>query len=296
MLILTEFGAGIETLHFLSDRPATQYRCQFMFTIIIQEIIPLFPDLKFLTWNFSESGHGKGAADGVGATLKRTADHVVANEGDVSNIEQFISEVMQRIKGIRIIPVLSVQNEELAGKIKKCSKPVKGTMKIHQIQWSKYEKNKLYFNTLSCFTCKTGKCIHYPLTEIDYSDSMDHKTVHVSERTVPEASQPPVPEALEPIKDALVEDDWVVVRFQVEEGKGERKWLGKIERINKNDTFLINFLRPQVTRLNSGFIYSYPKKEDHFAVCKSQILYSVTPPQILHRGIMKFAIHHSALL
>ncbi|GBM33673.1 hypothetical protein AVEN_203708-1 [Araneus ventricosus] len=39
------------------------------------------------TWSFFESGHGKGAADGIGATLKRCADQVVAHGTDISNAE-----------------------------------------------------------------------------------------------------------------------------------------------------------------------------------------------------------------
>ena len=44
-----------------------------------------------VTWNFFKSGHGKGAADGIGGTVKREADRLVTHgikrhhwrEGDV---------------------------------------------------------------------------------------------------------------------------------------------------------------------------------------------------------------------
>lgn len=40
-----------------------------------------------LTWNYSESGHGKGAPDGVGGTLKRTADQLIAEGKDLATFQ-----------------------------------------------------------------------------------------------------------------------------------------------------------------------------------------------------------------
>ena len=37
------------------------------------------------TWNFLEAGHGKRAADGIGAVVKRTADAYVNKVGDITN-------------------------------------------------------------------------------------------------------------------------------------------------------------------------------------------------------------------
>ncbi|VVC99723.1 unnamed protein product, partial [Leptidea sinapis] len=64
---------NVNQLHFLSDSPSSQYRNKTMF-YIISKLYWNFPYLKLVTWNFSEAGHGKGAADGVGGTVKRIAD------------------------------------------------------------------------------------------------------------------------------------------------------------------------------------------------------------------------------
>ena len=42
-------------------------------------------------WNFLESSHGKGPADGIGAAVKNMADRQVAHGKDVLDIEQFMS-------------------------------------------------------------------------------------------------------------------------------------------------------------------------------------------------------------
>lgn len=70
-----------------------------MFFIIIDQIVPLFPNLESLLWNLSEAGHGKSAADGIGATMKRTADQIVAQEEDIADVAQFLAKVTERVKG-----------------------------------------------------------------------------------------------------------------------------------------------------------------------------------------------------
>lgn len=43
-----------------------------------------FPELKTVTWNFSEPGHGKGAMDGIGGSLKRNSDRNVLHGKPIS--------------------------------------------------------------------------------------------------------------------------------------------------------------------------------------------------------------------
>lgn len=67
----------IRKLHILSDGPSTQYKNKTKFYLFSQHLVHDL-GLKCATWNFSESGHGKGAADGIGAVVKRIADAMVA--------------------------------------------------------------------------------------------------------------------------------------------------------------------------------------------------------------------------
>ena len=48
------------------------------------------PNIKYFSWNFCESGHGKGAMDGVGGSMKRTADAFVLHGNDIMSVEDFI--------------------------------------------------------------------------------------------------------------------------------------------------------------------------------------------------------------
>jgi hypothetical protein len=58
------------TLHFYSEGPSTQYKQKANFFLLSQEVERR--DTSGGTWNFYESGHGKGIPDGVGGSLKRS--------------------------------------------------------------------------------------------------------------------------------------------------------------------------------------------------------------------------------
>lgn len=65
----------VERLHFFSDGQATQYKQKGNFYLLSTE--PFKHGFKDLSWNFFEASHGKGAPDGIGGTLKRSADRIV---------------------------------------------------------------------------------------------------------------------------------------------------------------------------------------------------------------------------
>ena len=78
----------VSVLYFYSDGPTAQYRQKgnfYQFSSITK-----CNNIKFSTWNFTEAGHcGKGAPDGIGAVLKRTADQIVSQGRDIPNASAF---------------------------------------------------------------------------------------------------------------------------------------------------------------------------------------------------------------
>jgi hypothetical protein len=65
----------IERVTVVSDSPTSQYRNR-MTLYLIDRLLRKQNILRW-QWLYSEAGHGKGAADGVGAALKRRCDEVV---------------------------------------------------------------------------------------------------------------------------------------------------------------------------------------------------------------------------
>jgi hypothetical protein len=129
--VLSEYRHA-KTIHFVSDSPSAQYQNKSMFHIMFTKIIPMFPDLEEFSWDFSESGHGKGPADGVGGVVKRTCDQMVSlNVQDISNFEEFSACIRQYIKNVRIMDAANRDNDlekDVAG-----AKPVKGKMILGQV-------------------------------------------------------------------------------------------------------------------------------------------------------------------
>lgn len=84
-----QFNPRINTVHFMSDGPLTQYRNRKNFYLMCT--LPFLRGIKEITWNFSEKAHGKGAPDGVGGSMKRIADAFVLQGGDIQQPEELFS-------------------------------------------------------------------------------------------------------------------------------------------------------------------------------------------------------------
>lgn len=149
----------LTTIHFLSDSPSSQYRNRFIF-YMMTKLNEQLPNLKLISWNYHEAGHGKGAPDGIGAVVKRTADNHVKYGGDVATFEDFVEVVQKNIKNVELIVI-----EEEAISKKKIPKNIpafKGTIRVHQAVWSSSLRFDVVLRSLSCFACRDSyvPCIH----------------------------------------------------------------------------------------------------------------------------------------
>ncbi|KAK6178007.1 hypothetical protein SNE40_012853 [Patella caerulea] len=68
--------------------------------------VPFDLGFKSVTWNYPESGHGKGPADGVGAAIKTAADRLVVHGTDITNADELLDamESQTTIKMSKIDP------------------------------------------------------------------------------------------------------------------------------------------------------------------------------------------------
>ena len=83
--VLNELESTVSDITIVSDSPFTQYRNKFMIWFIAKYAEDYN---KTITWIFTESGHGKGPADGVGASVKNT----VSNDIIALNPNKVISD------------------------------------------------------------------------------------------------------------------------------------------------------------------------------------------------------------
>lgn len=187
----------IENLHFISDSVSAQYRNKTIFNLMQERIPSLFPKLKKITWNYTEAGHGKGAPDGVGGTVKRIADEAVCQGQDIYNFETFFELLRQKTNKILCLTVTEEMIEEERRMIEEVS-PLKGTMDVHQACWLLNEV-KMKFRRLSCFSNQCEKiCIFY----------------HLSEKSMQPTSKEIDIESCIDEKQSFKLGDWVAVAFQ----------------------------------------------------------------------------------
>jgi hypothetical protein len=120
---------GQTIIHFLSDGPTTQYRNKTNMFLFSTKIF----DFGFQsgTWNFLEAGHGKGAADGIGAVVKRTGDRHVLAGHDI----KCAADLKNALKDSSIHVFEVTESDIMAIEIPTAAniKAVPQTMRIHQV-------------------------------------------------------------------------------------------------------------------------------------------------------------------
>ncbi|CAI5695050.1 unnamed protein product [Oreochromis niloticus] len=160
----------IKHLHVFSDGPATQYKQKGNFYLLSKE--PFKKGFKNISWNFFEASHGKGAPDGIGATLKRSADTIVRHGGDIPNAEAMFHKLRDMGTSVELF---FVGEDDVERKVKEIIDgptlvPVKGTMKIHQVL--SFSPGTIKYRDITCL-CQADKgvldCECYGLKEISLS-------------------------------------------------------------------------------------------------------------------------------
>lgn len=153
----------LKKVNILSDGPSTQYKNKTMFQL--QKYLGSKLEVDQINWHYCESSHGKGAPDGVGAVLRRTADSMVARMVDIPNCETLVTVLLENCKSVCVKTVNELSITEVDGHIPKKLEPFKGTMKIHEAVFKK-NSNYLEVRSRSCRICQEDKCKHYFLGTI----------------------------------------------------------------------------------------------------------------------------------
>ncbi|KAH9639652.1 hypothetical protein HF086_009105 [Spodoptera exigua] len=179
-----------DTLHIITDSTCSQYRNKTI-NFMITKLHWYLKNLVSITWNYTEAGHGKGAPDGVGATLKRTADQIVRYGRDIPDVDTFATEMKKAIKNV-VLEYVSEYNiyEKEYFLPSVLLRPFKGMMQVHQIVWNKDSENSIVLRRQSCISenCrnKAVSCFHgkhlgfYNLPMLDSSEKTKRSVIITS--------------------------------------------------------------------------------------------------------------------
>ena len=149
----------ITQVHYLSDSPSSQYQNGMMFRTILQHE-GLFHVRA--TWNYFESGHGKGPCDGVGGSVKLSTDLAFKKGLITKTASNFYNWAITQEHSVVTYRLLSqeevtqaTEQLETMGKI-----PTPGTMKIHSVI---PVGDQLFTRKASCYfpCCWSGNTFHH---------------------------------------------------------------------------------------------------------------------------------------
>ncbi|CAH1109614.1 unnamed protein product [Psylliodes chrysocephalus] len=116
-----------------------------------------------MTWNLTESKHGKEAPDGVCGCVKRTANRLVAQGADIPDLDSLGSVLKHNCPGINFKVVREEDIKALDDMISVNIKPFKGKTIARTLKCN----NMINLRRLRCLTCKPPNyCIHYHLGEM----------------------------------------------------------------------------------------------------------------------------------
>ncbi|XP_078023610.1 uncharacterized protein LOC144462832 [Epinephelus lanceolatus] len=155
---------AVTKFHFLSDGPTPQYRNKTAF--YLASTVPFLKGFSYITWNFTEASHGKGAPDGVGGALKNLADRIVARGTDILDMRALITNLKQH-SGVRIFEITEEEILKSSELVPPSLKPVPGTMSVHQLIAK--EAGCIRVRDVSCF-CKSW-CDCFSPRELRFSCS-----------------------------------------------------------------------------------------------------------------------------
>lgn len=128
------FVDDLKAIHFWTDSPTSQYRNKTVFHYLSQ-----LENAHGITgsWQYFESGHGKGPCDGIGGTTKRNADNAVKQGKtiiqDADDFFKWARDTESQIEYVQIKEDEFNLSQEKVDKNNANIKPIKGTMKIHSV-------------------------------------------------------------------------------------------------------------------------------------------------------------------
>lgn len=167
-------------IHVFSDGPCTQYRQKKSFFLMSTKIFTY--GFTQMTWSFFEAGHGKGAADGIGGVIKRTADRLVAHGKDITDATQFF-EQLETATNVKMFQIAPESIKTVEDTVPTSLSPVPGTMRIHHI--TSDVAGKFKYSDLSCFCaghfgmCNCNKPLNFSYSEIITESDDDDSIIDI---------------------------------------------------------------------------------------------------------------------
>ena len=149
---------GIRRLNVFSDGPVTQYRQKKNFFAFCQ-LGEHFPHVEEASWHFFEAAHGKGAPDGIGGALKRTADRMVSQGHDIRSAKEMY-DALEKDTTIKLFYIASSDVQASQKRWEGVNLPaVPRTVATHQFTPDIGSSSAtISYRDVSCLCARTTQC------------------------------------------------------------------------------------------------------------------------------------------
>lgn len=275
--LLKQMYPSLTTIHYLTDSPTSQYRNKTMFYLLAhhQEI---FNDTR-ATWDFLEAGHGKGPCDGLGASVKRSADmDIKQGKCVIQTAEDFYAWTVNLTSScVKYFYVSNQDVEDCSQYIQSVSSEilaVPGTMKIHSVCPTSPEFVMVRHMSCHCQGCnnispektcegwntyRITKAAEHQTTESD-TDVDNNMTVE-SDNNYQKATWQKVEVGEADFVAAVYEGSW---------------YIGKVTSVDDDDEVQITFMEQCPGKISG--IYRWPSTPDEIWVSTAAVLKLIPEP------------------
>ncbi len=247
---------AMKEIHIFSDGAASQFKNKFIWCFMSTTFREPFPALR-VQWHFFATSHGKGAVDGVGATVKRSVntDVLCRQAVLVTNAASFVASARKSCPNINIKLITSSEITDFIQHHKLNERLPQLFQALNQyITWSQSPGDK-------CITKSTPRQNSQVSAESPEHQSSEHQS------TAPKN---------------IKTGDCVLVQFKA--NKSFRQFVRLINN-REQEALEIRFLRRNDS---AGLVYILPVMEDKAWVTPDQVIKTFNP-KVDNRGKYHFA-------
>ncbi|ROL51976.1 hypothetical protein DPX16_2003 [Anabarilius grahami] len=268
---IQEKDPAMRVMHIFSDGAASQFKNKFIWCFLSTTFKELFPSLR-VQWHFFATSHGKGAVDGVGATVKRAVNTDVLSRQAilVMDAASFVDSARKSCPNTKIKLIASteitdfIEHHRLIDRWASTT-PVLGTQSVHHIEsvsWGEV-RHKIYSEAE-----QSG--VHtFLLPEIPSAESSGHQSSELQSAAAKNNWR------------SIKTGDCVLVQFKA--NKSFRQFVGLVNNRDQEEVEK-SFLRRNDS---AGFVYILPVMEDKAWVTPDQVINTFTP-KVDNRGMYHF--------
>ena len=296
---------------FISDSPTKQYRNRYIASLL-EHLVDTYPEEITVKWIYLESGHGKGAADGVGATVKSKLKKITARDDNADfSAEELKKSYLEEDQNVRVI----TYSKDDVDKIKKSSSYTnavakKGIASSHEIVITrgkttlKKRSGELVYIRTFTRRVSTPASLAIPVSTTPSrpvfvpaapgSTSTVADEIPATLTIINSFSTPPAAQAYsyrELLDNKRLYDDliWVVLRVQTLKQKRTLHYVGQIMRyIEEEEVYMVQ----PYTLINSPgpVMCIFKKLNEPESYLEEDILFTLEKPTILPRNKIQFSL------